>query len=172
MSLWFVLGQVDGLLVVTKGREGGIRRVRVSELKIVAGDTDEHVDDVENPDWGRVGAVEILLANFTETAFDGVEAIWDEIVGVGIDVVTVKETLESVFVLAGGIVWERVARLWVSIRVFINVSSKWFFVSFLERFKVCTILEELDDTLFDVCKSKEFFDTHVKLAFRVICPIC
>ena len=44
--------------------------------------------------------------------------------------------------------------------MFVDVSSKGFFVFIRQTLEVCTILEEFYYCLFDVCESEEFFYTH------------
>ena len=88
----------DFMLVFGEQRPSHILLVWASELKIVALNADEHVDDVEDSHWGGIGAVKIFLTYFTKAAFDRVEPVWHEIVGIGIDVVAIKGTLQSLLI--------------------------------------------------------------------------
>ena len=58
-------------------------------------------------------------------------------------------------------------RVWLlgqNAKVLIDVGSEGLLVFLCKILEVCSILQELYDSLFDVCKSKEFFHTHADLA--------
>ena len=145
-----------------------VRKIFGAQFKVIALNANQHVDYAEDLDTGWVATFETLFADFAEVALDGVESIRNKVVCV--QLILIIDLLVYAAILHcfnGGLVSlirpiATLIGLLVSNTgsVLIDVGSKWFLVFLGQTFKFSSVFKKFDNSLFNICKRKEFFHAH------------